>query len=143
MKFGRFSLAEAAGIVLAHGMKVGGRTFRKGRVLSAADLELLEREGLDSVIGARIDATDVAEDMAALAAARALAGPGARVGAPFTGRCNVFASTDGLFLVRAPDVDRFNGTGEAPHRRHAAGAAGGPRGRDAGDGQGDPVRGSR
>ena len=113
MKFGRFGLADAAGIVLAHGMRVGGRTFRKGRVLSAADVALLEREGLESVTGARIDATDVAEDAAALAAARALTGPGARVGAPFTGRCNVFASTDGLFLVRAPDVDRFNGTGEA------------------------------
>ena len=113
MKFGRFGLADAAGIVLAHGMRVGGRTFRKGRVLSAADLDLLEREGLGSVTGARIDATDVAEDAAALAAARALAGPGARVGAPFTGRCNVFASVDGLFLVRAPDVDRFNGAGEA------------------------------
>ena len=113
MKFGRFDLADAAGIVLAHGMRVGGRTFRKGRVLSAADLDLLEREGLRSVTGARIDATDVVEDAAALAAARALAGPGARVGAPFTGRCNVFASADGLFLVRAPDVDRFNGAGEA------------------------------
>ena len=113
MKFGRFDLAEAAGIVLAHGMKVGGRTLKKGRVLSAADLELLEREGIGSVIGARIDATDVAEDAAAQAAARALAGPGARVGAPFTGRCNVFASADGLFLARAPDVDRFNGAGEA------------------------------
>ena len=113
MKFGRFSLADAAGIVLAHGLRVGGRTFRKGRVLSAADLALLEREGIDSVTGARIDATDVAEDTAALAAARALAGPGARVGAPFTGRCNVFASADGLFLARAPDVDRFNAADEA------------------------------
>ena len=65
MKFGRFGLADAAGIVLAHGMRVGGRTFRKGRVLSAADLDLLEREGLGSVTGARIDATDVVEDAAA------------------------------------------------------------------------------
>ena len=113
VKFGRFGLADAVGIVLAHGLRVGGRTFRKGRVLSAGDVKLLEQAGLDSVIGARIDATDVAEDAAALAAARALAGPGARVGAPFTGRCNIFASADGLFLARAPDVDRFNAAGEA------------------------------
>ena len=113
MKFGRFGLADAAGIVLAHGLRVGGRAFRKGRVLSAADLALLEREGIGSVTGARIEATDVAEDAAALAAARALTGSGARVGAPFTGRCNVFASADGLFLARAPDVDRFNAVGEA------------------------------
>ena len=113
MKFGRFGLADAAGIVLAHGMRVDGQVFRKGRVLGAADLALLEREGIGAVTGARIDATDVAEDAAALAAARALAGPGARVGAPFTGRCNVFASADGLFLALAPDVDRFNAAGEA------------------------------
>ena len=113
MKFGRFGLADAAGIVLAHGMRVGGQVFRKGRVLGAADLALLEREGIGAVTGARIDATDVAEDAAALAAARALAGPGARVGAPFTGRCNVFASVGGLFLARAPDVDRFNAADEA------------------------------
>ena len=113
MRFGRFSIADSAGIVLAHSLRAGGRTFRKGRVLSGADAALLEREGVGDVVGARIDADDVAEDEAAHAAAQALAGPGVRVGAPFTGRCNVFASDDGLFLVSAPDIDRFNGVDEA------------------------------
>ena len=113
MKFGRFSVSDSAGIVIAHRLRVGGRTFRKGRMLSIADAKLLEREGFDSVIGARIGATDAAEDAAALAAARALAGPGVRVGAPFTGRCNVFAAADGLLLIRAPEIDRFNGVDEA------------------------------
>ena len=113
MRFGRFSVADSAGIVLAHSLRAGGRTFRKGRVLSGADAALLEREGVGDVVGARIDANDVAEDAAAHAAAQALAGPGVRVGAPFTGRCNVFASADGLFLVSAPDIDRFNAVDEA------------------------------
>ena len=113
MRFGRFSIADSAGIVLAHSLRAGGRTFRKGRVLSGADAALLEREGVGDVVGARIDADDVAEDAAAHAAAQALAGPGVRVGAPFTGRCNVFASADGLFLVSAPDIDRFNVVDEA------------------------------
>ena len=113
MRFGRFSVADSAGIVLAHSLRAGGRTFRKGRVLSGADAALLEREGVGDVVGARIDADDVAEDAAAHAAAQALAGPGVRVGAPFTGRCNVFASADGLFLVSAPDIDRFNAVDEA------------------------------
>ena len=113
MRFGRVSVAGAAGAVLAHSMRVGGRTFRKGRVLSAEDVELLEREGCDAVVGARFDPGDVAEDEAAQAAAQALAGGGVRVGAPFTGRCNVFAAVDGLFLVRAPDIDRFNAVDEA------------------------------
>ena len=113
MKFGRFSVADSAGIVLAHSLRAGGRTFRKGRVLSGADAALLEREGVGDVVGARIDADDVAEDEAAHATAQALAGPELRVGAPFTGRCNVFASADGLFLVSAPDIDRFNAVDEA------------------------------
>ena len=113
MRFGRFSVADSAGIVLAHSLRAGGRTFRKGRVLSGADAALLEREGVGDVVGARIDADDVAEDEAAHATAQALAGPELRVGAPFTGRCNVFASADGLFLVSAPDIDRFNAVDEA------------------------------
>ena len=113
MRFGPISVADAAGAVLAHGMKVGGRSLKKGRVLSAADVELLVREGLESVVGASFDADDVTEDRAAQTAAQALAGGGVRVGAPFTGRCNVFAATDGLFLVSAADVDRFNAVDEA------------------------------
>ena len=113
MRFGRVNVADAAGTVLAHSMRAGGRTFRKGRVLSAEDVELLEREGCDAVVGARFDPGDVPEDEAAQATAQALAGGGMRVGAPFTGRCNVFAAVDGLFLVRAPDIDRFNAVDEA------------------------------
>ena len=113
MKFGRFEVAGSSGIVLAHGVRAGGRMLKKGRVLSRADAELLEREGVEAVVGARIDAGDVTEDAAARAAARALAGSGARVGAPFTGRCNVFAAADGLFLASAPDIDRFNAVDEA------------------------------
>ena len=107
------NVADAAGAVLAHSVRAGGRTFRKGRVLSAADIELLGREGHEAVVGARFDPSDVTEDRAAETAAQVLAGDGVRVGAPFTGRCNVFAATDGLFLVSAPDIDRFNAVDEA------------------------------
>ena len=113
MRFGRVNVADAAGTVLAHGMRVGGRTLKKGRVLSPADIERLEREGFESIVGARFDADDVTEDSTAETAAQAVAGTGVRVGAPFTGRCNVFAAADGLFLVSAPDVDRFNAVDEA------------------------------
>ena len=113
MRFGRVDVAGAAGTVLAHSMRVGGRTFRKGRVLSAADIEALKREGCDAVVGARFDPGDVTEDEAAETAAQALAGGGVRVVAPFTGRCNVFAAADGLLLVSAPDIDRFNAVDEA------------------------------
>ena len=113
MRFGRFSAPDSAGVVLAHGIEVGGRKFKKGRVLSRADVEALVGSGIDEVSGARIDEDDVTEDKAAEAAAHALAGPGTRVGAPFTGRCNVFAETDGLCLIEEPAVERFNAVDEA------------------------------
>lgn len=113
MRFGRVTVADAPGTVLAHGMRVGSRTFKKGRVLSAADVALLEREGFETVVGASFDSGDVTEDRAAETAAQALAGACVRVGAPFTGRCNVFAAADGLFMVSASDVDRFNAVDEA------------------------------
>ena len=113
MRFGRFSVTESAGIVLAHGTKAGGRTFKKGRVLSGADAEFLAQAGVDEVIGARIDMSDVTEDEAARATAKAFAGTGVRAGAPFTGRCNLFAQADGLLLISASAVDRFNAVDEA------------------------------
>ena len=113
MKFGRFNVPESAGIVLAHGIEVEGRRFKKGRVLSLSDVAALDGAGIEHVAGARFDEDDVAEDAAAEAAANALAGPGTRVGAPFTGRCNVFAETDGLCLIAEPAVDRFNSVDEA------------------------------
>ena len=113
MRFGRVDVADAAGTVLAHGMRVGGRTFKKGHVLSPADIDLLEQEGFDAIVAARFDPGDVTENLAAQTAAHALAGAGVRIGAPFTGRCNVFAAADGLFLVSAPDIDRFNAVDEA------------------------------
>ena len=113
MRFGPVNVADATGTVLAHDMKAGGRSFRKGRVLSAADVELLAREGFEAVVGARFEAGDVAEDAAAQTAAQSLAGAGVRVGAPFTGRCNVFAAAGGLFLVSTADIDRFNAVDEA------------------------------
>ena len=113
MRFGRVDVADAAGTVLAHGMRVGGRTFKKGHVLSPADIDLLEQEGFDAIVAARFDPGDVTENPAAQTAAHALAGAGVRIGAPFTGRCNVFAAADGLFLVSASDIDRFNAVDEA------------------------------
>ena len=113
MRFGRFSVADSAGIVLAHSIAVEGRKFKKGRVLSRADVAALDGAGVGEVVGARIDEDDVTEDAAAEAAANALAGPGTRIGAPFTGRCNVFAESDGLCLIAQGAVNRFNGVDEA------------------------------
>ena len=109
MKFGRVALDEAVGAVLAHGLRLGaGTVFKKGRVLDAEDIAALRTAGHDSVVAARLEADDVAEDAAAARLAAAVAGAGLRAGAAFTGRVNLFAEAAGLAEIDRAALDRFN-----------------------------------
>lgn len=113
MKFGPIASVEAAGAVLAHAVLVGERSFKKGRVLSAADVAALVAADIAQVIGARIEPDDVAEDEAATALAAALAGPGVTIGAAFTGRANLYAAAAGLAEIDTATIDRINRIDEA------------------------------
>jgi molybdenum cofactor cytidylyltransferase len=113
VKFGDTPLAEAEGAILAHSRKAGKRTLKKGRVLSAEDIAELAEAGVASVIAARLDADDVAEDVAAGLVAAAAAGPGLAVAAPFTGRVNLFAETLGVVALDQARLDRLNLVHEA------------------------------
>ena len=108
MDFRRFALGEAEGAILAHGVKVNGRSFRKGRVLGAEDVAALRSAGRETVIAARLEAGDVPEDEAAETIAGAARGEGARCAAPFTGRCNVYAEARGVALIDAGRLDEIN-----------------------------------
>ncbi len=101
MKFGAVAVAEAVGAVLAHGVKTAGGSFKKGRVLSAADLDTLRAMNVAEVIVARLDADDVPEDEAARALAVAAAGQGVSAQQAFTGRANLHSSVYGLVVVDA------------------------------------------
>ncbi|MSP66812.1 MAG: 4-diphosphocytidyl-2C-methyl-D-erythritol kinase [Alphaproteobacteria bacterium] len=113
MKFAELPLAEAEGAILAHGIKFGGQSLRKGRVLSACDVERLRQAGVAHVVGAKLEPTDVGEDAAAQALARAVSGPGLTTSAAFTGRCNLFAEAPGLLILDAARIDRLNLVDEA------------------------------
>ncbi len=113
MKFGTVPAADAEGLILAHGVRLPGQVFKKGRVLSGADVALLRAAGIETVSGARLEADDVAEDEAAETIARAVAGEGLALGAAFTGRCNLFAEGRGLVVVDTGRVDRINLLDEA------------------------------
>lgn len=113
MEFGPIPIAEAAGAILAHGIKLDGVALKKGRVLSAADLEALRAAGQTSVIAARLEPGDVPEDPAAAQIAAAIAGEGLTRSAAFTGRCNLFAAARGLVVVDSERLDRLNLIDEA------------------------------
>lgn len=108
MKFGAVSTDNALGAVLAHSLSAGGLRLKKGRVLDAADVDALRAAGIAEVIAAQLEPGDVGEDEAARCLAEALNADHVRAGAAATGRVNLFAECNGLFLADASKVDRFN-----------------------------------
>ena len=113
MIFGDVPVADAEGLILAHSVRLPGGAFKKGRVLSAEDIQVLLTAQIETVSGARLEPDDVGEDEAAEAVARAVTGPGLTLGNAFTGRCNIFAEGHGLAVIDDGRVDRLNLLDEA------------------------------
>jgi molybdenum cofactor cytidylyltransferase len=108
VRFGETPIDEATGAILAHSWRASGVNFAKGRVLSGDDIAKLKAAGATSIVAARLDADEVHEDEAAATVAKALAGEGIEVTAPFTGRCNHFAREAGLAVVDHERIDALN-----------------------------------
>ena len=113
MKFGEVPVAEAEGAILAHSLKLGTTALKKARVLSRADVELIAASGVSAVTVARLDPGDVGEDEAAERVAAAAVGSGISLGAPFTGRANLFAEARGLLVFDRERIDQLNLVDEA------------------------------
>ena len=113
MRFDTVSPADAEGCVLVHSLRVGGRLLKKGRVLASADIEGIRAAGTTSITVARLEPDDIAEDEAAARIALALAADGARVGAAFTGRSNLYATASGVMTFDPATIDLINGIDES------------------------------
>ena len=89
-----------------------GPAFQKGQVIGVGDLCRLQQMGRRHLYVLEDDQVGpewVHEDDAALAFARALAGPGVTWSAPpREGKVNLLADRDGLLLVDEPRLERFN-----------------------------------
>jgi molybdenum cofactor cytidylyltransferase len=113
MIFAELPIEECAGAVLAHALRTGEVAFKKGRVLSAADIAALKQAGRRTVTVAKLEADDIGEDAAAQALGAVLSSDGLRVEAPFTGRVNVYARERGILRVDAGQVDAINEVDES------------------------------
>ena len=113
MIFGPTPLDQAEGAILAHSLRLDRVVWKKGRILSAADLAALHSAGETSVIAARLEAGDVHEDAAATELAGAIMGEGLSATAAFTGRCNLLAAQRGLLVIDRERLDRLNQVHEA------------------------------
>jgi molybdenum cofactor cytidylyltransferase len=111
--FGDIPLAEAEGAVLAHSLRAGSTTFKKGRKLSASDVAALKAAGFTAVAAARLEAHEMGEDAAAASVASACAGANVSPSPAFTGRCNLFAGARGLAVIDRARVDALNLVDEA------------------------------
>src|SRR5215470_5640212 len=108
MIFADLPVAEAAGALLVHSVRIGKLAFRKGRVLSTADLQALADAGRATVTVARLEPGDVGENEAAARLAAALGGGNVITADAFTGRCNLFAEVPGIVVVDRERLDRIN-----------------------------------
>lgn len=113
MRFGDTSIDDALGSILVHSTRAGSKRLKKGRVLTEPDLEALREAGVATVIAATLDPGDVHEDVAALRVAKAAAGPGQSISAPFTGRVNLIADAAGVARIDVAAVDALNLLDEA------------------------------
>ncbi|MBN8534519.1 MAG: molybdopterin-binding protein [Rhizobiales bacterium] len=119
---------EAEGGVVAYRVRAGGEAFAKGQRLSAEDCAVLSSAGVTQITIAREEPGDVGENEAARRLGQAALGEGLRAAEPFTGRVNLFAEADGVLLVDAGAIQRFNALDEGmtiatlpPFRRVRAG----------------------
>lgn len=108
MKFGSVHLKAADGAFLAHAVQAGDTRFKKGTRLGPAELSALEIAGIDEVIVARLDEGDIAEDDAAARLASVATHPTLRIASPSTGRVNIHAEADGLFVVDKSAINAIN-----------------------------------
>jgi molybdenum cofactor cytidylyltransferase len=113
MKFGAMPVEAAEGAILAHAVMAERLVFKKGRRLSAADIQALAERSIGEVVAAVLEPGDVPEDVVAAGLAAAVAGENARVANPFTGRANLFAEAAGLLVLDRPRIDRLNERHEA------------------------------
>jgi len=108
LKFQSVATAGAAGAILAHGQAAAGKKFKKGRVLRDDDIQKLIAAGVNEVVVAELDSSDVAEDEAATRLAAGLANQNVVAANAFTGRVNLTAGIDGLLRLDADTIHRVN-----------------------------------
>jgi len=114
MKAMTVKVEDAIGRALSHDVtrivrgRFKGPAYRKGHVIQAADIGALLRLGKEHVYVLELEEGDVHEDEAAVRLAKAIAGPGLRLGEPVESRVNLIAAHSGLLRVDVRGIKRLN-----------------------------------
>ena len=108
MIFGEIPVSGAAGARLAHGVRKEGLSLHKGHILTSTDEAALTAAGVATVVAVRLEEGDIGEDEAAARIAAAIAPDHLTFTPPATGRINLHAVANGLFVADRAAIDRFN-----------------------------------
>ena len=108
MILGEIPVAEAVGTRLAHGVRAEGLSLHKGHVVTVEDRTALAAAGVATVIAVRLEEGDIGEDEAAALIAAAIEPDHLAFTPPATGRINLHAKANGLFIADRAAIDRFN-----------------------------------
>lgn len=81
--------------------------------MSAEQVSLLVEAGCESVVIARLEATDLDENETARRIAARISGENVRSNTPSAGRSNIISDVSGLLVYEAAELDRFNLVSEA------------------------------
>jgi len=104
---------KSAGMVLCHDITrivpdvFKGRAFKKGHVITEADITELLKLGKEHIYAQTMDGS-VHENDAAVRIARAAAGNGMSLSEPYEGKVSFTAEIDGLLKVNIDALDRIN-----------------------------------
>jgi molybdenum cofactor cytidylyltransferase len=113
MKFGAVPIEQSLGGIVAHRVKLGQFVLAKGEVVTSGHIAALRELGIADIVVARMEKEEVGEDAAAIAVAEALAGDNIAVRSPATGRVNLHAKRNGIFVADRQLIDRLNDVDEA------------------------------
>lgn len=109
MKYRSFPVNQAVGTILAHSLKPDkGPQIRKGTVLTDELIERISSAGIADILAVQLEPDDVIEDEAAKRLAGGLASNAIYAETAATGRVNLYAETNGLFVVDADLVNQLN-----------------------------------
>lgn len=109
MKFGPVPTSEGEGAILAHALSLAGKgRIAKGTLLSGEDIARIRAAGIDEIVVARLEPQDIGEDEAARLIGAAMAGETLRAATAATGRVNLHAAANGLFVADRALVDAIN-----------------------------------
>jgi len=112
MYFGKITVENTFGNILAHTINVGDKKFSKGKVILKKDITHLKNNGFDSIICAVADKKDIHEDKIAKLIAKCFINKSTIMEEPFTGRVNIIANHSGLLVIDKKLVNKFNAISE-------------------------------